>query len=112
MIISVSAAAGTLDAEVDPRFGRCAYFVLVDSETMKFEAFPNVEAKSMHGTGIEAAQTVANKGVGVIVTGNVMPNAFEILSAAKIKIIICVNGTVRDVIEKYKGGKLIPVLTQ
>ena len=108
MIICVSAAAASLDAEVDPRFGRCAYFVLVDSETMRFETLPNVDAGAMHGAGVQAAQTVANKGVGVVITGNVGPNAFQVLSAAGIKIITGANGTVRQVIEKHKGGKLNP----
>lgn len=41
MKVCVSAVAGGLDAQVDLRFGRCLYFVCVDSETMKFEGIPN-----------------------------------------------------------------------
>lgn len=106
MKICVSAVAESLDAQVDPRFGRCPYFVIVDSETMKFEAIPNTASRSMSGAGIQSAQTVASKGVNVLITGNVGPNAFQALSAAGIKVVTGAFGTVREAIEKYKRGEL------
>jgi predicted Fe-Mo cluster-binding NifX family protein len=106
MRICVSSAANSLDASVDPRFGRCPYFIIVDSETMQFEAVPNVASGAMGGAGIKAAQTIASKGVKVLITGNVGPNAFQALSAAGIKIVTGAYGTVREVVEKYKRGEL------
>jgi predicted Fe-Mo cluster-binding NifX family protein len=106
MKICVSAGANSLDAQVDPRFGRCPYFVIVDSESMKFEAIPNVASGAMGGAGIQAAQVIAGKGVKVLITGNVGPNAFQALSAAGIKIVTGASGTVREVVEKYKRGEL------
>jgi len=106
MKVCVSAVEGDLDAQIDPRFGRCAYFVIVDSETMKFEAVPNVGSGAMSGAGIQAAQTVASKGAKVLITGNVGPNAFQALSAAGIKVVTGAFGTVREVIETYKRGEL------
>jgi len=106
MKICVTAVACSLDAQVDPRFGRCPYFVIVDSETMQFEAIPNVALGAMSGAGIQAAQTVASRGVKVLITGNVGPNAFQALSAAGIKVVTGAFGTVRGVIEKYKRGEL------
>jgi predicted Fe-Mo cluster-binding NifX family protein len=91
---------------MDPRFGRCPYFVIVDSETMEFEAVPNTASGSMSGAGIQAAQTVASKGTEVLITGNVGPNAFQALSAAGIKVVTGAFGNVREVIEKYKSGGL------
>lgn len=73
---------------------------------MKFEAVPNMAAGAMSGAGIQAAQTVANRGVKVLITGNVGPNAFQALSAAGIKIVTGAFGTVKEVIEKYKRGEL------
>jgi predicted Fe-Mo cluster-binding NifX family protein len=106
MKICVSASASNLDAQVDPRFGRCPYFVIVDSETMKFEAIPNTAVGAMGGAGVQAAQTVASKGAKVVVTGNVGPNAFQALSTAGIKIVIGAFGTVREAVEAYMKGKL------
>ena len=102
----MTALSGNLEAQIDPRFGRCPYFVIVDSETMEFEAVPNTASGSMSGAGIQAAQTVASKGTEVLITGNVGPNAFQALSAAGIKVVTGAFGNVREVIEKYKSGGL------
>jgi len=106
MKICVTANASGLDAQIDPRFGRCSYFVIVDSETMKFKAIPNMAASAMSGAGIQAAQTVVSRGVKVLITGNVGPNAFQALSAAGIKIVTGAFGTVKEVVEKYRRGEL------
>jgi len=106
MKICVSSTADSLDAPVDPRFGRCPYFIIVDSDTMQFEVIPNAASGAMGGAGIQATQIIVSKGVKVVITGNVGPNAFQALSAAGIKIITGAYGTVREVIEKYKRGDL------
>ena len=104
--IAVSATSESLDAQIDPRFGRCPYFVIVDSETMKFEAVPNAASDAMSGAGIQAAQMMASRGVKMVVTGNVGPNAFQALSSAGIDIITGVFGTVREAVERSKTGQL------
>ena len=106
MKICVTATASSLDAQIDPRFGRCPYFIIVDSETMKFEAIRNVASSAIGGAGTRAAQTVASTGVKVLITGNVGPNAFQALSAAGIKVMTDASGTVREVVGKYKRGEL------
>jgi len=106
MKICVSAVANSLDAQLDPRFGRCPYFVIIDLESMQFEAIPNDASGAMGGAGIQAAQTIAGKGVAVLITGNVGPNAFQALSAAGIKIVTGAFGTVRESVEKFKRGEL------
>jgi predicted Fe-Mo cluster-binding NifX family protein len=106
MKICVSAASNRMDSPIDPRFGRCPYLVIVDSETMQFEAVPNMASDATGGAGIQAAQTVAGKGAKVLITGNVGPNAFQALSAAGVKIVTGAFGTVREVVEKYKKGEL------
>jgi predicted Fe-Mo cluster-binding NifX family protein len=106
MKICVTATANSLDAQIDPRFGRCAYLVVVDSKTMQFEAVPNAAAGATGGAGIQAAQTIASKGVKLLITGNVGPNAFGALSAAGIEIVTGAFGTVREAVEKFKRGEL------
>jgi len=87
MKVAISATAPRLDAEVDPRFGRCSYFVVIDPETMEFEALENSNAMAAGGVGITTAQMVANKGVQLILTGNCGPNAYQTLSAAGVQVI-------------------------
>ena len=106
MKICVSASSDSLDANVDPRFGRCPYFVIVDSETMEFSAISNDSTNAAHGAGIQAAQTVVNRGAKVVITGNIGPNAFNVLSAAGIKLVTGVSGSIREAVEKYKSGQL------
>jgi predicted Fe-Mo cluster-binding NifX family protein len=106
MTIAISATKPTFDAEVEPRFGRCPYFVIVDPETMQYEAIENVSAAASGGAGISAAQMIAEKGVEAIITGNCGPNAFQVLSTAGIKIFTGNRGKIRDAIQSYKSGQL------
>ena len=105
MKIAISAAGPDLDAEVDPRFGRCQYFVIVDPETMEFEAIENTNLMASGGAGIASAQTVADKEVQAVLTGNCGPNAYQTLDAAGIEVITGVSGKIRSAIEKYKSGQ-------
>lgn len=106
MKICVTSTGPTMDASVDPRFGRCQYFVFVDPETMEYEAMPNPSIGASSGAGIQAAQTVADKGADVVITGEVGPNAIQILEAATISIAAGASGTISDAIEQYKSGEL------
>jgi len=105
MKIAISATGPTLDAEVDPRFGRCQCFVIANPETIEFEVIDNSSAMAAGGAGISAAQMIVDKGVDAVLTGNCGPNAYEVLSAAGIKVISGVAGKVRDAIKGYKSGK-------
>ena len=102
----MTATAGDLNAQLDPRFGRSQYFVIVDSDTMAFEAVPNEAVNAPGGAGIQAAQAMVNKGVDVVISGNMGPNAFQVLSTAGVKIATGAYGTVKEAVEMYKSGKL------
>jgi len=104
MKIAISATGPTLDAEVDPRFGRCQYFIIADPDTMEFESLENTSAMAGGGAGISTAQTIAGKGAQTVLTGNCGPNAFQVLSAAGIQVITGVSGKVKDAIQAYKSG--------
>ncbi len=104
MKIAISASGRDLDAEVDPRFGRCQHFIIADAETEEFEAVDNSSAGASGGAGISAAQMIVDKGVEAVLTGNCGPNAHGVLSAAGIKIITGVSGKVKDAIAEYKIG--------
>jgi predicted Fe-Mo cluster-binding NifX family protein len=106
MKICVTSEGTSLDSNVDPRFGRCQYFIVVDTETLQFEAIQNPNIEAMGGAGIQSAQLVASKQIKAVLTGNVGPNAFQTLQAAGIGVFTGVSGTVKEAIEKYKKGEL------
>jgi predicted Fe-Mo cluster-binding NifX family protein len=109
MKICITAQGDNLESQVDPRFGRCAYFIIIDTESMDFEAINNASMQAGGGAGIQSGQLVSEKGVKVILTGNVGPNAFQTLNAADIQVITGVSGMVKEVVSKYKNGELKPI---
>jgi len=108
MKVAVSADAPSLDAQIEPRFGRAPYFVFIDTNTMETEIVENPFTTQMSGVGIQTAQLVVEKGVQAVITGNLGPKAFQGLSAAGIQIITKSGGTVREAVEEFKQGKLTP----
>jgi predicted Fe-Mo cluster-binding NifX family protein len=109
MKVVVSAMQEGLDAEVSPVFGRCPVYVFVDTETMEFESAPNPAMSTPGGAGIQAAQFAVSKGVTAVLTGNVGPNAFNVLQAAGVTMYPVSGGSVREAVEALKSGSLQPV---
>jgi len=105
MKIAITASNPELSSPVDPRLGRCSYFIFIDPETMEFEAVENPNVASASGAGIQTAQFIANKGVKTVLTGSCGPNAFQTLQAAGAEVIIGVTGTVKEAAQQYKSGQ-------
>lgn len=108
MKLCITSEGKTLDSKVDPRFGRCRYFVFFDTETRQFEAEENASAQFQGGAGIQSGQLVLSKGVRAVLTGNVGPNAHQVLSAAGIQVCTGVSGTLKEAVENYKKGNYQP----
>ncbi|MGD2142235.1 MAG: NifB/NifX family molybdenum-iron cluster-binding protein [Candidatus Bathyarchaeota archaeon] len=109
MKIAISTSGSNLSSPVDARFGRCPSFIVLDTNTMEFEVVPNRSVGSAHGAGIQTAQLIASRGVEVVLTGNIGPNAFAALSTSSIKVVSGVSGTVEEVVERFKRGELEPI---
>lgn len=107
MKIAVTSKGIDLDSQVDPRFGRAAYILVVDSDTFDFEVLDNKEnVNAFKGAGIQAASTVSSKGAEVLLTGFCGPNAFKALKVAKIRVANDAGGSVREAVQAYLDGKL------
>lgn len=106
MLVAFSSSGSDLDSLLDPRFGRCAYLVFVDPETMAYEAVPNPGSSAGGGSGVRAAREVVERGAEVVITGQCGPNAFGVLAASGVKILQAPREPLRNLIEHYKQGKL------
>ena len=106
MKICVTSLGDSLDSEMDSRFGRCKYFLIIDTDSMDVKSISNDSLMASGGAGIQAAQMVAKTGADTVITGNVGPNAFQTLKAAGIKVITGVNASIKDVVDKFNRGEL------
>ena len=108
MKICITSDGNNLEANIDPRFGRCAYFILYDTDKNKFEALQNTNASGMGGVGVQNGQLMAEKGVEVLLTGNLGPNAANVLKQSGIKTVTGVSGKVKDALAGFNKGILKP----
>jgi predicted Fe-Mo cluster-binding NifX family protein len=103
--LAVSSTGPSLDSPVDPRFGRAQYLLIVDVDTLEFEAVQNSNVMAGGGAGIQTAQMIASKGAEAVLTGNCGPNAYRTLNAAGIGVHVGAAGTVREALERWKQGQ-------
>ena len=103
--IAVSSTGESLNSQVDPRFGRCAYFVIF-GEGDEIRAVSNSGQSAGNGAGILAAQQVIDIGVDTVVTGDVGPNAFRVLGASGVRVFVGASGTVKSAADACRSGKL------
>ena len=106
MRVAISSTGDNLSSPVSPVFGRCPAYVFVDTDTLEFESFPNAAMSAAGGAGIQAAQMVADQGAQAVITGNVGPNAFNVLASAGIQIYLTQSGTAQQAVEALKAGQL------
>ncbi len=106
MRIAIASTGKVLESKVDQHFGRAAYFIFIDTETMDFSTFKNDRVAAEEHAGIGAARAVAGAGVRSVLAGNCGTKAERILRDAGVRLYTGVKGTVLEAIELYKDGKL------
>jgi len=104
MKIAVTSTGNTMDSPMDSRFGRCPWFLVVETDDMSFTALPNENAQQANGAGIQSASFIANQGVQAILTGKCGPKATQAFSVTDIQILTDYSGTVRQAVEVFKNG--------
>ncbi|MBS3781287.1 MAG: NifB/NifX family molybdenum-iron cluster-binding protein [Candidatus Thermoplasmatota archaeon] len=105
MKVAVSAKGDDETANVDERFGRCPYFVIVDKDEMEYESIENKHTQKSHGVAPQVVQMLSEMDVEAVITGNVGPNGYRTLESADIKVYKG-SGKISDVVEKLKEGEL------
>jgi predicted Fe-Mo cluster-binding NifX family protein len=107
MKIAVTSAGTDIDSEVDPRFGRASWFLVVDPDTMAITPVENHQNLDLpQGAGIQAGKTIVDNGVNVLITGNCGPKAYRVLENAGVQVVVGASGKVRDVIQRFQNGEL------
>lgn len=107
MKIVFTTSGDNLDAPVDRRFGRAPKFLIYDLDNDTFEVIDNRQnLNAAQGAGIQSAQTVAETGAQALITGHSGPNAYWVLSAAGVAVYNAPVGTVAEILEQYRAGKL------
>ncbi len=113
MKVAVSSTGNDLASELDSRFGRCAWFVIVDTDTMQYEAVANDHAQLPSGAGIQAASFLASYNVEAVLTGNCGPKASQAFAASGINVYTGYYGTVKEAVESFKAqGDNVPPANQ
>jgi len=109
MKVAVTSTGDTVNATVDPRFGRAEKFIVLDTDTGEVQVVDNTQNVNLaQGAGIQAAENISQLGVQYVITGNCGPKAFRTLSAAGIKVVQGASGTISEAVEQLKTGKLVP----
>ncbi len=106
MLIAITSQGKDMESQVDSRFGRCNYFVFYETESDKMDSLENSGQAAGSGAGIQAAQTLIDRKVGAVITGNVGPKAFQTLRAGNIDIYNISGISVKEVVARFKEGIL------
>jgi len=106
MKIAISSHDGKLDTKFSPRFGRCEFFIFIDTETRDWEAIANPAATARGGAGAQVVQFLSNNDVEATITGRYGPTAFTALEAAGIQGFEADKGTPEELLEKFLAGEL------
>lgn len=107
MKVAVTSQGTDMESQVDPRFGRAKFFIVIDTATGDLAAHDNTQnLNALQGAGIQAARNIVELGVNALITGNVGPKAFATLQAGGVNIYIGATGQVSHAVEQFKAGKL------
>ena len=109
MKIAISSTGKSIESQIDPRFGRCEIFLIVDTDTLESKPVDNNSESSAHGAGIGAAQMIVSLGAQAVITGHVGPNAHMALSSAGVDVYSVNHGTTKEAIEAFNEGGLVKV---
>lgn len=101
MKIAITSEGNSLNSLIDPRFGRCAFFAIYDTDTQNTEFIPNPAKESAEGAGPAAAQFIASKGVKKIVAGEFGSKIKSLLDNLQIEMLNDNGKTISEIIKQF-----------
>ncbi len=111
MLIAISASTANFDGPVSSQFGRCPYFIFLDTEKHQWEAKTNPALEATGGAGTKAAQLVVEHGAKAVISGQYGPKAEQVLRTAGLQLFTAPNGTVAEAAAEFEANRLTPVTT-
>ncbi len=108
MKVAISADGRGLESTVHPRFGRCPFFLIVETDDMTVDVIENSHAELSTGAGIQAAGMLVSSGAAAVITGNCGPKAMQVFAETGVPTILNQQGVIREVVEKFKRGAISP----
>lgn len=106
MKLAITSEGATLDANIEERFGRWPYYLILDSDTMEFEAIPNPDLQLSGWAGRQSLDLMREKGISFVLAGTCGTSTLKAFEKAGIQLIPRMSGRVRDVVEQFKAGVL------
>ena len=110
MKVVISATGKDIESNIDARFGRAPFFLIVDTNTNEEKVMANTSRERESGVGVTVGNIVAREGVDAVITSDIGPIAFETFEQCGIKIYQA-NGKIKDAIQQFVKGKL-PEITK
>lgn len=100
----ITASENNVTAGFDKRFGRAAWFCVVDQEKDSIDFVENMGKDANNGAGTKAAEKMAVLGVTKVVSGHFGPKAKDMLDELNIQMVaIQEDGlSIQDIINKIK----------
>jgi len=107
--IAISSNDGKFDTQFSSRFGRCDFFIFIDTETRSWESKPNPAVDAQGGAGAQVVQFLSKNHIETTITGRYGPTAFSALQAAGIQTYRANEGTPEELLDMFLDGKLSQV---
>lgn len=100
MIVAITSTGNSLESFIDPRFGRCSYFIFYNTETKESVFQPNPFKDNDEGVGVAVVDWISAFSCSKIISGQFGMKIKPLLDESRIQLIL-VNDpelTIRQII--------------
>jgi predicted Fe-Mo cluster-binding NifX family protein len=102
MKVLIATEGNTLNHRVARKFSHASWYLEVDPETLEFTSRHDPD----HGQKQEILQEAATHGVTAVITGNIGPHGFGLMSANGLQTAFAPGASAREALAEFLEGKL------